>query len=199
MGPGDDMVSIAAENLLSCLQRDPECFQAWAVSHKKQIKGSCRILQHLLHVSPKNFLDLLKSPTNKEAFKATMKKLQDRHGFLLAQDRGWQAACAKGAHEATKKFLDGSVVSRSSSGRISTRVFFAACILTGVVSAVVLSKWDDVEDLLVDFQNSEAGRKVEEFVKSEAMQGIKENVESLLTMVGEFAEDMKVKVMGMIG
>ncbi|GMH39972.1 hypothetical protein BSKO_07876 [Bryopsis sp. KO-2023] len=195
MGPGDEMVSIAAENLMTCLQHDLECFEVWAVNHKKQIKGSCRILQHLLHASPKKFTDLTRSSIHQKSFMATMRKLQDRHGFLLAQDRGWQAACAKGAHEATKKFIDGS---GSYTPRLSTRGLFAFCILTGVVSAVVVAKWDDIEDLAVEFKGTEAGKKVDELLKSESVQGLLTALEPGVSSAGDLIKAIKEKILEMI-
>lgn len=197
MGPGDEMVSVAAENLVTCLQHDLECFEVWAVNHKKQIKGSCRILQHLLHASPKAFTDMMKSTVHKKAFMATMKKLQDRHGFLLAQDRGWQAACAKGAHEATKKFIDGSS-SKSRSFALSSRVVFALCIGTGVASAVILAKWDEVQDLVEDLKETEAGKRVEDLLKSEAAQAALSSLDSAVSSSMDFVKEIKERILEII-
>lgn len=170
LGPGDKVVAEAARNLISCLQEDPECFEVWAVSHKKEIKGSCRILQHLLHEQPREFLDMLRNPTKRAAFLATMQKLQERHGFLLAQDNGWQAACAKGAHEATKKFLDGGVIAPKSSLGVSTPLLFASCILVSVGSAVVASKWDEIGEMISSAKDTAAWERVVEVANSEMVQ-----------------------------
>lgn len=128
----------------------------------------------------------------------TMKKLQERHGFLLAQDKGWQAACAKGAHEATKKFLDGTVKSVRSSMRISTRALFTSCICTGIVSAIVVSKWDDIEDSILAMKSTDAWEKVEEFLRSDSMKGVVSTVEMVTSYAMGTFEDVKRRFMSFV-
>lgn len=127
-----------------------------------------------------------------------MKKLQERHGFLLAQDKGWQAACAKGAHEASKKFLDGTVKSVRSSMRFSTRALFMLCISTGIVSAVVVSKWDDIEDAILSLKSTEAWEKVEKFLQSDSMTGVVSTAEMAKSYAMEVFEGVKEKTMAFL-
>lgn len=48
--------------------------KVWAVNHKNQIKGSCRILQHLAHSQPKEFIKMMKDPSVREDFLVSEKE-----------------------------------------------------------------------------------------------------------------------------
>ena len=40
----------AARNVVACLLHDDDAFMAWQTRHKHQLRGSTRVLQHLLQV-----------------------------------------------------------------------------------------------------------------------------------------------------
>lgn len=68
LGRGDRIVDEATENVIRCLLNDSECFDVWTTKHKGQIRGSCRVLQHLLHAPSPSFQKLLATPANKTLF-----------------------------------------------------------------------------------------------------------------------------------
>ena len=47
---GDETVQQAARNVVACLLHDDAAFMAWQTRHKHQLRGSTRVLQHLLQV-----------------------------------------------------------------------------------------------------------------------------------------------------
>lgn len=47
---GDETVKQAARNVVACLLHDDAAFMAWQTRHKHQLRGSTRVLQHLLQV-----------------------------------------------------------------------------------------------------------------------------------------------------
>ncbi|CAD7701105.1 unnamed protein product [Ostreobium quekettii] len=161
LGQGDAAVSEAAENVIACLAKDAECFEVWTTKHKGHIRGSCRILQHLLHAPPASFRKLLSSSSNKDLFVKMLKKLQDRHGFLLSQGKGWQGACARGAQEACKAFLGkGSGAISKSGSSISPKNLFLLCFFLGLGVTYLVTKWDDVAFGVREFLKTEQGRAV---------------------------------------
>ena len=60
-GPGDDVIDQAARNMLSSIAYEPQAAAAWESRHNKQLKGSTRVLQHLLAVHPQHFRPVLSS------------------------------------------------------------------------------------------------------------------------------------------
>lgn len=92
-----------------------------------------------------------------------VKKFQDRHGILLAQAKGWQGACARGAHEACKKFLEHSdVVTKKRSRGVSPLTLFVTFALIGLSAAVVSAKWSDLSIAISEFLGSDQGKVIEE-------------------------------------
>ena len=47
----DETVQQAARNVVACLLHDDAAFMAWQTRHKHQLRGSTRVLQHLLQVA----------------------------------------------------------------------------------------------------------------------------------------------------
>lgn len=147
IGAGDIVVSEATENIIGCLSVDKECFEIWTTKHKGQIRGSCRVLQHLLHTSPKSFRQLMRDSTSQTAFWRMCRQLQDRHGLLLAQGKGWKCECARGAHAACKQFLEGpkNFGKKQSNWSISPVTLFVTLSVVGIVGATVAAKWDEIK------------------------------------------------------
>lgn len=163
LGKGDRIVDEATENIIGCLLKDSDCFDVWTTKHKGQIRGSCRVLQHLLHSPPRSFQKLMSLPTNKTQFLRMVKKLQDRHGILLAQAKGWQGACARGAHEACKRFLENSgSVAKKRGKSVSPMTLFVAFALFGLTAAVISAKWNDLCVAVDAFLETEQGKVVRE-------------------------------------
>lgn len=124
-----------------------------------------------------------------------MRKLQERHGFLLAQDKGWQAECAKGAHDATKMFLDVKNSAKGSRG-VSARAVFLVCILIGISSALVMSKLDEIMDVITNLRTTAAGQKVEEFFASETGQAVTNLFEAMMSKSREIVEKIRFSISG---
>ncbi|CAD7695588.1 unnamed protein product [Ostreobium quekettii] len=209
LGRGDSIVEEAVENVITCLSRDPECFDVWTTKHRGQIRGSCRVLQHLLHAEPASFRNLLSSPANRDRFMKMVKKLQDRHGFLLAQGKGWQGACARGAHEACKSFLGKSKGGASKGlSSVSPKMLFVIAACIGLGAAFVATKWDDIVFATHEFLGTEQGKVVlemwerveraaREAAGSEQGQWVLGKVEVVAGLASEWFEQAKEVAFGL--
>ncbi len=118
-GAGDALVAAAASSVLSCLAAEPACYAAWESAHKKQLKGSARVLQHLLHGYSGNaqLRALLRQGRHALAFRQLLQALPPRHKFHLQSGKGWQGACARAAQEACAGLLGKS----AAAGRAAAR------------------------------------------------------------------------------
>lgn len=100
-GPGDETVDQAARNILSCIAEDSQAARVWESRHKQQLKGSARVLQHLLHVYPKHFQGVLATSKNKAGLVKLLQSLRQRHHNQLVQGKGWARTCAKASESAS--------------------------------------------------------------------------------------------------
>lgn len=94
-GAGDETVDQAARNMLCCIACDAQAPAVWESRHNKQLKGSTRVLQHLLAVHPQHFRPILASRESKAAFVKLLQSLRQRHKSQLTQGKGSLKTCAK--------------------------------------------------------------------------------------------------------
>ena len=94
-GTGDEIVDQAARNMLCCVACDVQAPAVWESRHNKQLKGSTRVLQHLLAVHPQHFRPILASKESKAAFVNLLQSLRQRHKSQLTQGKGSLKTCAK--------------------------------------------------------------------------------------------------------
>lgn len=94
-GAGDETVDQAARNMLCCVACDPQAPAVWESRHNKQLKGSTRVLQHLLAVHPQHFRPIFATRESKAAFVKLLQSLRQRHKSQLTQGKGSLKTCAK--------------------------------------------------------------------------------------------------------
>ena len=112
-GSGDESVDQAARNVLCCIACDSQAASVWESRHKQQLKGSTRVLQHLLHVYPRHFQPIQTSAQAKATMIRLLQVLRQRHHNQLATGKGWARSCAK-ASEAASLALQQKLRNRSS-------------------------------------------------------------------------------------
>lgn len=104
-GPGDETVDQAASNMLCCIACDAQAPSVWESRHNKQLKGSTRVLQHLLAVHPQHFRPVLATRESKAAFIKLLQSLKQRHKTQLTQGKGSLKTCAKASDMACNGLL----------------------------------------------------------------------------------------------
>ena len=100
-GLGDETLDQCARNILSCVAAESDAAIVWESRHKQQLKGSTRILQHLLHVYPKHFQPVLATAKSKAGLLKLLQSLRQRHRNQLVQGKGWARTCAKASESAS--------------------------------------------------------------------------------------------------
>lgn len=109
-GEGDALVARAAASVVLCLEHDDACFRVWELKHRGHIKGSARVLQHLLHCYSHSqagpLMDRLqRRPGKAQQLRQLLEALPARHKTFLASGKGWQGACAASSEQACTGLL----------------------------------------------------------------------------------------------
>ncbi|DBB03869.1 TPA: hypothetical protein ACH3X1_012957 [Trebouxia sp. C0004] len=112
-GSADESVDQAARNMLCCIACDSQAATVWESRHKQQLKGSTRVLQHLLHVYPRHFQPIQTSAQAKATMIRMLQFLRQRHHNQLTTGKGWARSCAK-ASQAASLALQQKLRNRSS-------------------------------------------------------------------------------------
>ena len=100
-GGGDESMDQAARNVLCCIAYDSQAATVWESRHKQQLKGSTRVLQHLLHVYPRHFQPIQTSAQAKATMIRMLQVLRQRHHNQLTTGKGWARSCAKASEAAS--------------------------------------------------------------------------------------------------
>ena len=150
-GPGEETVDQAARNILSCLAEDSRAAGVWESRHKQQLKGSTRVLQHLLHVYPKHFQGELATSKGKAGLLKLLQSLRQRHHNQLVQGKGWARTCAK-ASESAISGLQKKVRNRGSSVGV-----LLLLLLTIGGAAAALTRNSEAQEAFQAFSQTKAG------------------------------------------
>lgn len=89
-GAGSQLVSESACSVVSTLMASDAAFAKWQDKHKKMIKGSARVLQHLAEAQPPKLAELLSSPEKATLFSKLLCEIRGRHRLYLETGKGWQ-------------------------------------------------------------------------------------------------------------
>ena len=153
-GSGDETVDQAARNMLSCIAHDSQAATVWESRHKQQIKGSARVLQHLLHVYPSHFQPVQASAQGQAALLRLLQSLRQRHQSHLTHGKGWARTCAK-ASDSASLGLQKKLRNRTS----GVRACLALSISAGL-AVLVLSYNPEAQEAFHAFSQSSAGQQL---------------------------------------
>ncbi|KAL3154375.1 hypothetical protein ABBQ32_013852 [Trebouxia sp. C0010 RCD-2024] len=153
-GPGDETVDQAARNILACIAEDSQAAQVWETRHKQQLRGSTRVLQHLLHVYPKHFQPLLATAKGKAGLLKLLQSLRQRHQTQLQQGKGWTRTCAY-ASESASLALQKRVRNRGAS--LGWLLMF---LLSLVLAAAALLTNKETQQAFHAFSDTQAGSQL---------------------------------------
>ena len=153
-GSGDETVDQAARNILACIAEDNQAVNVWEVRHKQQLKGSTRVLQHLLHVHPRHFQPLLATAKGKAVLLKLLQILRQRHHNQLRQGKGWTRMCANASERASLQ-LQKKVQDRGNSVKICLLI-----LLTIGMAVAGLMKNTEAREALHAFKESQAGSQL---------------------------------------
>lgn len=153
-GPGDETVDQAARNILACIAEDSQAAQVWESRHKQQLRGSTRVLQHLLHVYPKHFEPLLATAKGKAGLLKLLQSLRQRHRNQLQQGKGWTRTCARACDSASLG-LEKKVRNRGASVG-----WLLVLLLTIGLAAAALLKNPDAQQALRAFSDTKTGSQL---------------------------------------
>lgn len=132
-GAGDETVDQAARNMLCCVACDAQAPAVWESRHNKQLKGSTRVLQHLLAVHPQHFRPILATRESKAAFVKLLQSLRQRHKSQLTQGKGSLKTCARESDQACAGLLHKLASKRNALGTwvlmLATLALAAAAIM----------------------------------------------------------------------
>jgi hypothetical protein len=164
-GAGDAVAAAAAASVLGCLAAEPACYALWEAKHKAQLKGSARVLQHLLHGYSGNaqLRALLRQGRQALALRQLLQALPARHKFHLASGKGWQGSCARAAQDACAGLLARSAAAgraaeagaRGAAAAAAGRLLAALALAAGVAATAAYHRAE-----VADVVGRYAGREV---------------------------------------
>ena len=153
-GPGNETVDQAARNILACIAQDNQAAHVWEVRHKQQLKGSTRVLQHLLAVYPRHFHPLLATAKSKAVLLKLLQTLRQRHHNQLMQGKGWTKTCAMASEHASLR-LQKKAQNRGNAVKVCLLV-----LLTIGMAVAALMKNAEAQEAFRAFQETQAGSQL---------------------------------------
>lgn len=153
-GVNDETVDQAARNMLCCIAKDSQSASVWESRHKQQLKGSTRVLQHLMHAYPNHFQPIQASAQARATALRLLQALRQRHHNQLTTGKGWARSCAK-ASESASLALQHKLRNRSGS--------FGALLLVSFtigLAVVALLYNPEAQEAMHAFGQTSAGQQV---------------------------------------
>lgn len=176
-GAGDETVDQAARNMLSYIACDSQAAGVWESRHKQQLKGSTRVLQHLLHVYPNHFQPAQASAQGRATALSLLQSLRQRHHNQLATGKGWAKSCAK-ASEAACLALHKKL--RNRSGAVGALMLVSFTVGLAVVALVY---------------NPEAQEAYHAFCQTSAGQEILSSAHRVQAQLAPYTDSLKVVIL----
>mmetsp|Transcript_31340 Transcript_31340/g.88870 ORF Transcript_31340/g.88870 Transcript_31340/m.88870 type:complete len:539 (-) Transcript_31340:384-2000(-) len=138
-GPGTRLVAECSRTVVAAFASIDSAFTKFEEKHKKMIKGTSRILQHLACEYPPYLTEMLSISGKAPLFSGLMTALRRRHQMFVEAGKGWQGACGLASEEAALKLGDSTrrMIAKQTGPRFISN-FVAMLLVSGFAVGVAV-------------------------------------------------------------